>query len=222
MSRVQRMLGDNWAMPTSVLLHGAVLAAVIFTLAPLPIQLGEKAVPITLVNLTPPAPPPPMPIATPTPPPIATTAPDVQDTTPPVKKIRPKREVKKPEPQPEVVTSSTSTETAPQPSEMPVQQPQAVNPSPSYLSLLFSKLESNKIYPHTARIRKETGTAVLRFTIDRNGHVLAYKLDQSSGHGDLDQEVAQMLARSEPFPQMPPEMTQAQLELVVPVQFSLR
>jgi periplasmic protein TonB len=222
MSRVQRMLGDNWAMPTSVLLHGVVLAAVIFALAPMPVQLGEKAVPVTLVNLVRPALPPPVPVAIPTPPPIATTAPEVHETTPPVKKIRPKHEIKKSEPQPEVTNIAPAPEASSQPSEMPIQQPQAANPSPSYLSLLFSKLESNKVYPHTARIRKEQGTAVLRFTIDRNGHVLAYRLDKSSGHGDLDHEVEQMLARSEPFPQMPPDMTQAQLELVVPVQFSLR
>lgn len=216
-------MSENWAGTTSVLLHGMIVAAVIMLVNP-PIMptMGEAPVPITLVNLTPPAAPPPPLVQNETPPPITTAAQEVPDTTP-VKKPRPKHEIKKPIDQPPVVDAAPSTAppSAAPPSEMPVQQPQA-NPSPSYLSLVSSQLERNKVYPHVARIRKEQGTALLRFVVDRNGRVLTHQIDQSSGHGDLDHEVEEMLNRAQPLPVMPPEMTQAQIEIVVPIKFYLR
>lgn len=216
-------MSENWAGTTSVLLHGMIVAAVIMLVNP-PIMptMGEAPVPITLVNLTPPAAPPLPLVQNETPPPITTAAQEVPDTTP-VKKPRPKHEIKKPIDQPPVVDAAPSTAppSAAPPSEMPVQQPQA-SPSPSYLSLVSSQLERNKVYPHVARIRKEQGTALLRFVVDRNGRVLTHQIDQSSGHGDLDHEVEEMLNRAQPLPVMPPEMTQAQIEIVVPIKFYLR
>jgi protein TonB len=222
---MQRLLSENWAGPTSVLLHGVIVAAVImFVNPPMLPTIGEAPVPVTLVNLTPPAaPPPPAVVEDLTPPPITTTAREVQDTTP-VKKPHPKPQLKKPVPQPQVtdVTPSPAPPSNQPPAEMPVQQPQAASPSPTYLSLVYSQLERNKVYPHVARIRKEQGTALLRFVVDRNGRVLTHRIDRSSGHGDLDHEVEEMLNRAQPLPVMPPDMTQAQIEIVVPVQFYLR
>jgi protein TonB len=191
-------------------------------------------VPVTLITLTPPEPPQPISVPPPAaieePPPIATTADVAPEVAPPPKKPLPKKEKPrlKPEPHkpapapvaaappPPAPTSSLAPAAAvPQPSE-------STGPSPSYLALLRQKLERNKVYPHLARARKEQGTALLRFVVDRHGHVLARHLDRSTGHSTLDHEVEAMLDRAQPLPQMPAEMTQAQIELVVPVQFYLR
>jgi periplasmic protein TonB len=52
--------------------------------------------------------------------------------------------------------------------------------------------------------------------------VLAAALERGSGHADLDEEVLALIRRADPLPPFPPDLAQDRLELVVPVQFSLR
>src|SRR5690606_34013200 len=91
-----------------------------------------------------------------------------------------------------------------------------------YLSLLQAWLEKHKEYPRRAQARRQEGTVLLQFVMDRQGQVLEFRIARSSGHGLLDKEVEEMIRRAEPLPPMPQEMQQARLELVVPVQFLLR
>jgi periplasmic protein TonB len=63
---------------------------------------------------------------------------------------------------------------------------------------------------------------LLGFSVDRNGRVLARRIVQSSGHADLDQEVMDMIVRAQPLPAFPASMTQSELDLTVPIRFSLR
>jgi protein TonB len=91
-----------------------------------------------------------------------------------------------------------------------------------YFARLQAWLEKHKEYPRTARLRRQQGTALLMFVIDREGRVLDYRLQRSSGHSLLDREVQAMIERSQPLPRIPDEMHQTRLELVVPVQFFLR
>ena len=95
-------------------------------------------------------------------------------------------------------------------------------PSPDYVSLLQAWLARHREYPRTARLRRQEGTALLRFVMDRQGRVLSYRIERSSGVPALDRAVEEMLARASPLPAMPPETRNAQLELVVPVRFELR
>jgi protein TonB len=71
-------------------------------------------------------------------------------------------------------------------------------------------------------MRRQEGTAFLYFEMDRNGKVQSFRVTRSSGHDILDREVEDMIQRATPLPPMPPEMTAARLELVVPVRFHLR
>ena len=95
-------------------------------------------------------------------------------------------------------------------------------PTPDYLGLLRAWLEKHKEYPRPSRNRREEGTVLLRFVMERSGRVVSHRIERSSGHPALDRAVEEMLARAQPLPAMPPEMLQAKLELVVPVQFALR
>jgi protein TonB len=63
---------------------------------------------------------------------------------------------------------------------------------------------------------------MLRFVMDPEGRVLSYRIERSSGHRLLDEEVREMIERASPLPAMPDGMQQARLELVVPVSFFLR
>lgn len=91
-----------------------------------------------------------------------------------------------------------------------------------YMALLQAWLEKHKEYPRRAQLRRQEGTALLYFVMDREGRVITHRLQESSGHRLLDREVEEMIKRAQPLPKMPDHMDQAQLELVVPVQFFLR
>jgi len=93
---------------------------------------------------------------------------------------------------------------------------------PSWQSLLLKHLQQFKSYPSGARARDEQGVTLLAFTIDRAGHVLARHIVTSSGHADLDAEVLALVERAQPMPAFPASMTEAQLDLTVPIRFSLR
>jgi periplasmic protein TonB len=92
----------------------------------------------------------------------------------------------------------------------------------SWTTSLMRQLQRAKRYPASAQAHKEEGTVLLSFSIDRNGHVLAHSIVRSSGHAALDNEVLDMIMRAQPLPPFPESMTQAQIDLTVPIRFSLR
>jgi protein TonB len=154
----------------------------------------------------------------------------------PTEKVKPKPEAK-PDPKAEpAVTQQSMPQPAQQaaPAAAPVQQA-AVAAAPSvaeiarranaeanWQGLLLAHLEKHKKYPKSARKRHEQGTSFLRFRMDRNGAVLSFALARSSGHAALDEEVLAMIARAQPLPALPAEMADSVIEIVVPVQFTLR
>ncbi|MGE5540627.1 MAG: TonB family protein [Gemmatimonas sp.] len=127
---------------------------------------------------------------------------------------------------PRVAQPTERQEPGPQPSSAretaPPSSADAGGPSPAYLALLRQKLERSKVYPRAARQRRQEGTTIVRFVVDREGRVLSRHIEKSSGYGDLDREVDAMLDRAQPLPRMPTEMVQASIELVVPIDFHLR
>ena len=91
-----------------------------------------------------------------------------------------------------------------------------------YLALVQAWLEKHKEYPFRARLRREEGTAVLYFVVDRDGRVRDSELRQSTGHALLDREVLAMIERAQPLPRVPGDPNSVPLELIVPVRFRLR
>ncbi len=93
---------------------------------------------------------------------------------------------------------------------------------PSWESSLVRQLQRYKRYPSEAQSRSEEGVVLLSFSLDRTGHVLARRIARSSGFADLDNEVMAMIMRAQPLPAFPASMSQPQLDLTVPIRFSLR
>lgn len=93
---------------------------------------------------------------------------------------------------------------------------------PSWQTSLVRQIQRTKRYPPEAQARGEQGVVLLSFSLDRNGRVLAHRIAESSGHADLDNEVMAMIERAQPLPAFPPSMTQAKLDLTIPIHFSLR
>jgi protein TonB len=92
----------------------------------------------------------------------------------------------------------------------------------SWQTLLVKQLQRFMNYPPSARARGEQGVGLLAFTVDRSGHVLARHVVRTSGFPDLDAEMMALIERAQPLPAFPAGMAQDQLELTVPIRFSLR
>jgi len=93
---------------------------------------------------------------------------------------------------------------------------------PSWETRLFRKLQQAKRYPSEARSRGEQGVVTLAFSIDRDGHVTSRRIVQGSGYRALDEEAMALVDRAQPMPAFPPSMSEAELNLTVPIRFSLR
>jgi protein TonB len=68
----------------------------------------------------------------------------------------------------------------------------------------------------------EEGIAIIRFRVDHHGHVHGVALVRGSGHADLDQEAEALVDRAEPLPQPPADRTEEEIDLQLPIRFSLR
>jgi len=116
-------------------------------------------------------------------------------------------------------------EASPRAAEQSPQQGSAGQPAnipSSWRNALYAHLNRFKHYPQDAKDEHRQGTALLSFTLDRDGKVLDFFLVRSSGDSSLDKEVLAMIERASPLPIPPPEVEEPNLHLVVPIQFSLR
>jgi protein TonB len=160
------------------------------------------------------------------------------DLAPLVADAPPEPEVVRP-PEPEVVETPPQPEpqiVEPPPSPQPIKRverkPSAAAAAPrntavppgvraSWEGSVAAQLRRAQRYPSGARARNEQGAVTLSFSLNRNGGVLAEHIVRGSGYPELDQEVLAMVQRAQPFPPFPPEMTQARIDLAVPIRFML-
>ncbi len=107
---------------------------------------------------------------------------------------------------------------------VPIAAPPAAsvqNAIDSYRAKVLRHLKNYKRYPLALQNRREQGVALLSFTIDTTGRLLAFHIVRTSGSAGLDAQVLDMIQRASPIPPPPPELAQGPTELVVPVEFSL-
>jgi protein TonB len=144
------------------------------------------------------------------------------EATPP-----PKEETKPPEPEAEVAIPIPEPPKPEPPSEEKhATAPPQTRATPSVVirwqSLLAAHIEHFKRYPSEARSRGDQGTAKVAFTIDHEGRLLSSRIVESSGSASLDHETLAMLARAQPMPRPPDQLSDAELTFVVPVRFNIR
>ncbi|MEL3892287.1 energy transducer TonB [Ferrovibrio sp. MS7] len=180
-----------------------------------PMPVIESKAPEPLPEPEPP-PPPPKPKLRPPPP-------QKVETLPPPKPVEaPPQPVQQAMVAPAPVPASPSTQTA-----AVAAPPAAVatgnpNAEQDYLARLSIALEKYKDYPRRAVLRNLEGVPQLRFTLDREGRVIAFALHRSSGSEILDEAALDMIKRAKTLPAFPEEITRDRWEIVVPVRFSLK
>ncbi len=91
-----------------------------------------------------------------------------------------------------------------------------------YMAYLLAWLERHKTYPREAQSRNQEGTVLLYLEMGRAGEVHAFRIQESSGHQPLDDEVLALVRRAEPLPPPPPQVEGNRIKLLVPVEFFLR
>ena len=79
-----------------------------------------------------------------------------------------------------------------------------------------------KHFPPQAQEDGEEGVVLMRVTLSHDGTVLAMSLVRSSGFPDLDAEAPAWIQRALPLPPFPPSITAQQINLVIPLRFSLQ
>jgi protein TonB len=74
----------------------------------------------------------------------------------------------------------------------------------AYRSSIYSRIQSLRRYPESARRSGTEGSALLKFTIDATGRLMSVSMVASSGKLDLDAEALASVRRAAPFPLPPP------------------
>jgi periplasmic protein TonB len=93
---------------------------------------------------------------------------------------------------------------------------------PNWKSQLVARLERYKRYPAEAQSRGEQGVAQLAFSVDRSGGVHHARIVRSSGSSLLDEATLALVERAAPLPPPPPEISGAQVAIVVPIRYNMR
>jgi protein TonB len=89
----------------------------------------------------------------------------------------------------------------------------------NYRGLVAAHLARHKRFPEEARRRRQTGHAVVTFSLDGRGNVTSVAVVRRSGVNSLDKEAEAMVRRAAPFPAPP---NGAPVSFTVPVRFDLR
>lgn len=84
------------------------------------------------------------------------------------------------------------------------------------------RISKAKRYPPQARKKGITGEAVVRFTIDRYGKVLAREIEKSSGAPVLDQAALKVFDEIGKLPTAPNHLAGAEFTLMVPLRYSFK
>lgn len=126
----------------------------------------------------------------------------------------------------EPVTAPTASEPppAPAPASRPLtraERARAAREQNEFLRQLMAWLAQHRTYPDAAKKDKTQGTAVVRFTIDRQGRVLSASIDRSSGATVLDAAALEVLQRASPVPAMPDSMGRDRLTISLPIEYAL-
>lgn len=190
---------------------------------PPPVDLKPPKIELAEAEPPPPVdiPPPEVVLPLPEPPPPVDLKPPPPPKLRPVEKPKPRQERKPPAQAaaPQATSEQATRAAAPAQGATPDPPSAAL---PTWRGLLLRHLERHKRYPADAQRQRQEGVVYMRFTLSRDGRVLAARLERSSSIASLDQEGLDLLQRAQPMPPFPTDQPGESMELIVPIQFTLR
>lgn len=116
--------------------------------------------------------------------------------------------------------NATSAAAAPAPPPAPP-APAAGMSDPGWEGRVLERLQRFRRYPSAARALRQEGVVFVRAMVDRQGRVIAARVQLGSGYLALDDEALGTFARAQPLPR-PPHTLPDPVELEVPVEFFLQ
>lgn len=134
----------------------------------------------------------------------------LRETPPPVEPVR-MQEVAAVEPVQQVVVAEEKTSSA-------NKKGGDASLRAAYLGKLRGQIERKKIKPNS----DDTGTVVVRFTVDAKGNLVANEIASSSGSRKLDEAALAAIQRSSPFPPFPNCLGSPTMVVSVPFRFITR
>ncbi|SDX50166.1 TonB family protein [Marinobacter mobilis] len=215
--------------PPGVMDTTSMAPAIRLTLAPAQSQPAEPAVTAEPQTEATPQPPQPDPV----PPEPVVRTPEPAAAKPETVAIEPASSVPEPalsaaDPQPPVPDPSTpvaattaTTEVQPAPTAVPLNSGQSTA-TDTYLSQLMRHLGRHFVYPRRAQRLGQEGTPVVRFSFDRSGTLVDWRLEEGSGYNLLDQAALDLLKAAAPLPAIPDDMSGTRFSFTLPVRFHLR
>ena len=97
----------------------------------------------------------------------------------------------------------------------PVQNPQ------DYFNLIRSRIDANKIYPETARKRRQEGSVIVRFVVAKNGQVTSVEAIGGSRLQTLRAAATDAVMRASPFPRLPESLGKDRISIKLTIHFEL-
>ena len=91
----------------------------------------------------------------------------------------------------------------------------------AWLKAVARTIAKKQIYPRSALAREIEGTAKVRITVGRDGHITTYDVIQPTGAAVLDRALERLMTRIDPLPAPPAGLAEKELTLVVPIVWSL-
>lgn len=90
-----------------------------------------------------------------------------------------------------------------------------------YLAKLMRHLRRYKQYPVSLKKNHVEGKPVVRFSINKSGHVTNVEVKRRSSSAELDQAAMDVFRRASPLPKIPSEMARETLTMSLPIEYSL-
>lgn len=91
----------------------------------------------------------------------------------------------------------------------------------AYMRALMTALLQHRSYPPEARKQRARGTVHVRFSVDRDGHVLASSIARGAGFEILETAALEVLRSADPLPPIPESLGVDRLTVTVPIEYSL-
>lgn len=89
-----------------------------------------------------------------------------------------------------------------------------------YKESLRAKIDAQKFYPTMSRRMGQRGTAIVAFTLLKDGHIINARVLKSSGFARLDEAAKTAVTSVKEFDPIPDEIGLNSIDLEIPVRFS--